>query len=92
MCTNRNLANVRKNLAPCYFEYDFVSIFGSFHSSRARFGAPYFRSKLGRNRSIARLVMKKVTLKGKMYQTLDNSIIPAAIDGAIEAMRPSVKK
>jgi hypothetical protein len=36
--------------------------------------------------------MKKVTLKGKMYQTLDNSIIPAAIDGAIEAMRPSVKK
>jgi hypothetical protein len=37
-------------------------------------------------------MMKKATLRGKTCQTLDNTITPAAIDGAIESMRASVKK
>jgi hypothetical protein len=53
---------------------------------------PNLRSKRERNWSITRLAIKKTTLKGKMCQTLDNSITPAASAGDIEAMRPSVKK
>ena len=39
-----------------------------------------------------RLMSMKIMLKGKMNQTSDNTMTPAAKMGAIEAMRPSVKK
>jgi hypothetical protein len=36
--------------------------------------------------------MNKETLKGNMDQTVNPVITPAVIVGAIESMRPSVKK
>jgi hypothetical protein len=49
-------------------------------------------SRRGKNCSTIRLIMNKETLKGNMDQTVNPVITPAVIVGAIESMRPSVKK